>query len=391
MPFCILLCVLPRPVIYPVSIMPDRQLIAPSDIDWFCRNILPELVVFHRVISCGNRTDAAKMLGISPQAVGKSLARLENRLADIAYDAAIISRSKKIDVVPTEAGQLLLDFANEIISISKAFGSRFREFEFATSCCVAVDEPFAHSDRYRITGWLKAGNYKTIEFLQYAGADQMHKVYAAVKEGKAQIGFTTYPPKVTKPYAIEMLEAESIDLNFCPEKTAIHTQMELQDSDEDPFIALIDLVREIPSLRFVMQKQSASPSIHHVVTSYLRRLGVNYGPDQILRCETLQEVAQTLATYNGTVALLPHNFLNNPELSIRCRPLTPPLPNVPAGMIFHKNHSNRCVMLLRFHSDFHFAQPHKRGPKKRVPTLEKLGMTEEELEERFDQRSWKFR
>jgi DNA-binding transcriptional LysR family regulator len=90
-----------------------------SRLDSFCKGVLADLVTFQTAAKCGNRTDAAAMCGISPQAIGKLLKRLEVRLrgfTDVTYP--LFDPSPKVDLVLTPYGNLLFRFAKEILATS---------------------------------------------------------------------------------------------------------------------------------------------------------------------------------------------------------------------------------------------------------------------------------
>lgn len=87
----------------------------------FCEDVLSKLATFQTACEAASRSDAGRVLGIGGQAVGKAIKGLEASLKGPLNNEPLIDHSGPLTVVPTEAGEMLLSFAQQIRTLSIQF------------------------------------------------------------------------------------------------------------------------------------------------------------------------------------------------------------------------------------------------------------------------------
>src|SRR5271165_4495289 len=108
--------------------MPSR-LTSPDKMDWFCRNVLTELAVYRHAVVSGSPKAAHEGLIKTPAAIGQSIRRMEQHLAEWLNGGTLTNQLRKKTIQPNEAGGIVFEFAETILKESESFLERLYAFQ----------------------------------------------------------------------------------------------------------------------------------------------------------------------------------------------------------------------------------------------------------------------
>lgn len=92
--------------------------------DW-CREVIPELATFQAACVYGNRRIAGTAIGKQGPNVGKSITRLEALFHKQLNGGSLIDRAEPRKVVPTEAGEELQRYCDQVDALRSNFWRRW--------------------------------------------------------------------------------------------------------------------------------------------------------------------------------------------------------------------------------------------------------------------------
>ncbi len=278
--------------------------LSPEDAHWFCQHVLKDLAAFYYAIDSGNRTDSAEKLTLSPQRVGQALHAVESSLREFLNGGHLIKRHKKIDISPTEAGVVVSEFAHEMLLLGEAFLERLYRVQYGNEIAVAI----VHS------GWMAYGRelealYKkrvpdgSVAVQIIGGLKYNEKIQSAVVEGRADVGITSFPPRLHPSLTLQPLKDVEMRLVINPA---------LPRRPRERTVKISSLFRENDNLKIAVHTRSIASPLSSKVLSYLRKCGVDLFRNQRIEGETIAEIKATILEMPNAVSILPiHTILRD--------------------------------------------------------------------------------
>ena len=263
--------------------------------DW-CREVLPELATFQAACVFGNRRIAGTTVGKQGPNVGKSISRLESLFQKQLNGGSLIDRAEPRRVVPTEAGEELLRYCDQVDSLRVQFLETLEQLQYGSEIRAAMthyawlaygsDLENAYKER-RPDGKINSGN-------TYYGQDKVWRdIELEVVEGRADIGIYSFPAsrkqEVSPDLAVRNWIEEEIVLVLPPNTPGLRdtNTISLQDLDELP-----PIVHYSRSLGFDRTR---------TIEEYLKRQKVfrRYKGDWLVGVNTIAEIRDTLLKKGG--------------------------------------------------------------------------------------------
>jgi DNA-binding transcriptional LysR family regulator len=337
MPFASLLCVLPRPVIYPIWIMRSFRPLSPEDAHWFCQHVLKDLAVFSYAVDSGNRSDSAEKLGLSPQRVGQTLRDIERNLEEFLNGGKLIKWHKKIEVAPTEAGIIVSEFAQDMLKRSEVFLDKLYRVQYGNDVRVAC----IHSGWMAYGAQLEAMFKKrvpdgTINVDIIGGLKYPEKIHAAVAQGHADIGITSYPPPIDPSLTLQPLKDRELRLVLNPAYPRRPKQ---------PKVNVVDFIRDDVNIKLALHTRAIASPMSTKVTSYLRKCGADFWPHQRLEGQNIAEIVDTIQRIPNVISILPTDAINREVKTgqLLAYSIDPPMKPWVWAVIYHTGTSRPAV------------------------------------------------
>lgn len=263
--------------------------------DW-CREVLPELATFQAACVFGNRRKAGTTVGKQGPNVGKSISRLETLFQDLLNGGSFIDRGEPRKVIPTEAGEELLRYCDQVDSLRAQFLKKLEELQHGSEIRAAMTH----------YAWLAYGSelesaYKqrrpdgTINFgNKFYGQDKVWRdIEQEVAAGRADIGVYSFPAsrkhEISSDLAVRNWIEEEIVLVLPANMPGLRdtNTISLQDLDELPQVVHYD--------------RSLGFDRTHTIEEYLKRQKVlrRYRSDWLLGVNTISEIRDTLLKKGG--------------------------------------------------------------------------------------------
>lgn len=328
----------PGDLFYPERIMPGRQL-SPEEMDWFCRNVLPELAVYRNAVMSGSRNKVSEGFVKTPQAIGQSLRRIEEDLAKWLNGGTLLDHSRKKSVHTTEAGDLLLEFATAILAQSEAFLDKLHGLQSSGEVRLAC----IHS------GWMAYGPKLTAAFAKkvpggtitahtIGGIGYPEKIAAEVREGRVDIGITSYPPKVAPPLVCQLLQERRMLLVFSAKYAKLPREKGPLKVDR--------IISRDDKLRVAVHARSADSPLGNQVVYYLNKRDAYLGHSQLFEVANIAEIKATIEQFPETISILPEDAVAEEVAKgkFRAYALDPPLKPWTWGLIYRVGTSRAPVL-----------------------------------------------
>ncbi len=264
----------------------------------FSENILQRLAIFQTACSSVSRVEAGIKLGIDGSWVSKTILKLEEELKQELNGGTLIDHSGPLAVVPTAAGEKLLELACKVRADSERFLNELTMMQRNADIRLAMTR----------SAWVAYGRELEAEYKavcpegslnfgdEFYSRDQVwDAIEQSVLQGRADAGIYTYPPSRDKKHlvppglAIQPWIEEEIVLVFPG------------DSPRRPKASIVSL-HNLPYLeRIVHYRRSLSFDRTTSIEAYLKQEKVlkRYAHDWLLGVDTISEIKDTLVRMGG--------------------------------------------------------------------------------------------
>jgi DNA-binding transcriptional LysR family regulator len=163
----------------------------------WARNVLPELATYHAACTYKNRTKAATKLGKDPSSVSKALTRLQELLEEYLGGGSLIDRGEPRKVCPTEAGEELLRYAEEVRAARTRLLERLNYLQRGAEIRLAMTHyAWLAYDRVLETAYMQRRLDGELNFGDkfYSQDRVWEDIEREVLEGNADVGVYSFPP-----------------------------------------------------------------------------------------------------------------------------------------------------------------------------------------------------
>jgi DNA-binding transcriptional LysR family regulator len=330
------------PGIYSFPIMRDFRSLTPMEFHKICHSLLNELEVLHQAVLCGDRYEASLKFDIGSTRVGQILAEIEEGLGEYLNGGTLINWEKK-HIEVTEAGQLVYEFAGDILVRTQTMLENLHRLQHRTELTIATINAV----------WLAYGNDLEKAFAEAIPGGRINhhifgkerypeKVVADVTEGRADIGITSYPPKVQLPFVLQYLRDTEVCLVF-----NINNPNRPKWPPQRGPARLDDATRDQPDFRIALHRQNSGSPFAERVSAYIRPLRSTFacGHMEIREGENIAELVKIVKEFPGTITILPvDSSLNELKANeLVAYSMSPPMEPWVWGMIYRANTSSQTV------------------------------------------------
>jgi DNA-binding transcriptional LysR family regulator len=273
----------------------------------FCEEVLPKLATFQTACDCETRRNAGKVLGIGGPAVGKAIAALEEALKGPLNNEALIDHSGPQHVIPTEAGDLLKSFVEDIRSRSVGFLSKLEAMQHGSNVKLAMTrsawlayaaELEAAYRKVRPEGTVDCGN----EF--YSRDRVWNDIEASLLAGHVDVGVYSFPPSRRKKHVTGGIPKGIALRPLVEEEIVLVLPGKRRDLPKGKQLSL----RQLPSVeRVVHYRRSLEFDRTTTIEAYLGEHGLlgRYADDWLLGVDTISEIKDTLIRLEEGMSFLP--------------------------------------------------------------------------------------
>jgi DNA-binding transcriptional LysR family regulator len=203
------------PGIYSFTIMADIPSIGTAESHRLCQSLLSQLEVFHQAVIEGTRPDAGLKIPLTGARVGQVLDDLDIVLSQHLNHGSLINRDKKIPIELSEAGEVVHDFAKEILDRMHDMVGQLHRSQHETELKVATINIVLLKYGDELRARFKQALPESVLTIRTFGQDGYpEKILAEVREGRADIGITSYPPDVPAPFTVQPLRDTEVGLVF---------------------------------------------------------------------------------------------------------------------------------------------------------------------------------
>jgi len=318
--------------------MPSR-LASPDKMDWFCRNVLTEIAVYQHAVISGSPKAAHEGLVKTSAAVGQSIRRMEEHLGEWLNGGTLTNQLRKKTIQPNEAGNIVLAFANAILRESECFLERLYAFQHSTEVRLAS----IHS------GWMSYGAKWQAAFekrvqggaivpLLIGGENYPQQIMAAVLNGSADVGITSYPPKVVPPLVFQPLVDREMLLVFSAKYPNLPRR-------KGP-VSLEEVIRQDNKLKMAVHHRYLKSPLGDQVVYYRKTRKADLGPGQLLEVQNIEEIKASIKRFPGTISILPADSIADEviEGTFRAYSLKPRPKDWKWGLIYRAGTSRQPVI-----------------------------------------------
>jgi DNA-binding transcriptional LysR family regulator len=280
----------------------------PKDIDYFCRHVLPELVAFHLAVTSGSKETAGRQLGKTPHAIGKSITRAEEVLAEWLGECPLIDPLHPRKNIPTEAGDLLIDFSEQALTLSKNLLTALRTLRENHQVRVAT----IHSSWLRYSRSIELAFKKefpngeiTTQF--FNDSHYIRDIEKAVRDGRADVGITSYPPMlIDPPLYVQSLKDQQMVLVFSSRYALL---------PKGTKVRLMDVLLADKKIKFVTYNRHLDIPANRKVEAYLVETGnkIGWEPEERDTGETISDLLDALLDQkkSNSFSILPRSAVLN--------------------------------------------------------------------------------
>jgi DNA-binding transcriptional LysR family regulator len=269
--------------------------------DRWCRDVGPVLADFRAACIHRNRRKAGKELGKEGCNVGKAVTKLEELLKEDLGGGSLIDRGEPRKVYPTEAGEAVLQYCEELYALRSRLLDRLKYLQHGSEIRVATTN----------YAWIAYGNALEAAYRkrrpdgvvnfgdQFYSQDRVwEEIERDVLEGRADIGVYSFPPS-----RANQVSPDLAVLNWVEEEFVLVLSGPAANNVKAETISL----RDLPSLpRVVHYSRSLGFDRTDTIEDYLRREDVlkRYPGDWLLGVNTISEIQNTLLHKDG-ISFLP--------------------------------------------------------------------------------------
>jgi DNA-binding transcriptional LysR family regulator len=318
-----------------------RHSLSPDKLDWLCRNVLSELAVYRHAVESGSPKAAHEGLMKTPAAIGQSIHRLERHLGEWLDGGALTNQLHKKTIQPNEAGRMVFEFADNALNNSQTFLESLQSFQRNTEIRLAC----IHS------AWMTYGAVwlddlrarvadASINPQLIGGENYPQKIALAVLEGNADLGITSYPPKVEKPLVFQPFKSRSLVLVFSPQYKSL-------PSAKGP-VDLARIISKDNGLKVAVHHRAMNSPLSNLVVYYLNQIEAYLGPNQLLEVQNIEEIKTTISRFPATISILPEDAVvyEVKEGRLKTFPLEPSPREWKWGLIYRAGTSRESVLQL---------------------------------------------
>jgi DNA-binding transcriptional LysR family regulator len=273
--------------------------------DRFFREILPELPTFHAACLYKTRAQAGAKLDKEGQTVGRSIAKLEALLKEPLNGGFLVDPKEQRRVEPTDAGNLLLKFFEDIAVRKGALMRELATLQHGSDIRVATtsyawlsyeSELVTAYQALRKDGSLNPGG-------NFWEQDRVWEdIEAEVLQGTADVGLYSFPPSRRREFP-EGLE----QLNWVEEEFVLVVPKTIARQVRRERVSVRELSQILPKLpQVVHYRRSLGFDRTDLIEDYLRRQRVlpRYEGDWLFGVNTIAEIKETLVRKGG-ISFLP--------------------------------------------------------------------------------------
>lgn len=159
--------------------------------------------MFFHAASTGNLQSASEKLGKTRQGIGKSCKRVERALGEWFDEVPLRDRTHPKTFRPSEAGEALVRFAQDVLNRAEQFMDEMYHVQSGGEVRVAtIYAPWLTYGAQIEAAFKKRVANASVNLRLTTGRSYMQRIAADVREGRADIGITSYPPKVAPPLTL---------------------------------------------------------------------------------------------------------------------------------------------------------------------------------------------
>jgi DNA-binding transcriptional LysR family regulator len=308
--------------------------------DW-CREVLPELATFQAACLYGNRSRAGTAVGKQGPNVGKSISRLETLFRTHLHGGSLIDHSEPRKVVPTEAGEELVSYCEQVNSLRAQFLNNLERLQKGSEIRVAMTH----------YAWLAYGNALEAAYKErrpdgqinfgdkFYGQDKVwHDIEQEVAAGRSDIGVYSFPNSRKREVPTGLAVR-----NWLEEEIVLVLPGRAPENPKGSTVSLKDLGK-YP--RIVHYSRSLGFDRTATIEQYLRRQKVFklYQGEWLLGVNTISEIKDTLLKKGG-MSFLPWPTVEDEHArgTLRAYRLDPPMRPRVMKIICRLHSSRRAI------------------------------------------------
>ena len=317
--------------------MADAPSITAAESHRLCQSLLSQLELFHQAVTEGTRPDAALKIELTSTRVGQVLDELDAALSQYLNYGSLRDRGKKIDVELSEAGQIVHEFAKDTLERLHAMIGRLDRLQHETDLRVATINMvlLKYGDEFKAR-FKQALPESTLTISTFGKDHYPEKILAEIVEGRADIGITSYPPKVPAPYTVQPLRDTEVCLIF----NAQYPRLESLGAGS---LRLIDISRMNANFQMALHRSNIEGPFAMRVRDYLKKF-----PEMRLRRvegETIADLIALVKKFPNTVTILPLDAVYDEvnAQTLVARSLWPEMHPWTWGVIYREGTSRRTV------------------------------------------------
>jgi DNA-binding transcriptional LysR family regulator len=321
--------------------MAEIRRLSPEVRDRLCRGILPELATYLHVIERGTKTAAAETFNISVPGVVERLRRLEDLLGATLKGAPLLQQTDKKRLVPTEAGRIVMYFAEAVIERTEEFLRDLADLQATDRVSVFADVNvwFAYGEAIEDEYKKRVPDGTICSTIIDGGSDLdqlARKVAHAVHDDDHDIGLTPYPVYIPPPFICRPLVDSELVIVFNRKYPCL--------PPPDTRVNVLDLFRNDPNLTFSsLSRYKAGPLSNRVFT-YLNKTKAPILHSQLREYNTVFDIRISIKISSHAITILP-SFCIPPQfatklITYRLDPAPRPWP---CGVLYMPNSSRPAV------------------------------------------------
>jgi DNA-binding transcriptional LysR family regulator len=321
--------------------MAEIRRLSPEVRDRLCRGILPELATYLHVIERGTKTAAAETFGISVPGVVERLRRLEDLLGATLKGAPLLQQTEKKRLVPTEAGRIVMYFAQAVMARTEQFLHDLSDTQSADYITVYADMNvwFAYGPAIEAEYEKRVPDGR-IQSTAIDGDRDLDKlasrVARAVHDDDYDIGLTGYPVYIPPPFVCRRLADSELVIVFnsgYPYLPPAGTR-----------VNVLDLFRNDPDLTFSSLSRYKAGALSNRVFAYLNRTKAPILHSQLREYDNVFDIRISIKGSAHTISILPSFCIPPPHakklITYRLDPAPKPWP---CGLLYMPNSSRPAV------------------------------------------------
>jgi len=299
-----------------------------------CQSLLSQLELFQQAVTQKNRHSAGINVELSGTRVGQVLDELDRSLSHYLNQGSLRNRDKKIDIELTEAGEIVHEFTKDVLERLHSMVGQLHRLQHETELKVATINTVLLKYGDELKARFKQALPESTLTIHTFGKDHYpEKILAEIVEGRADIGITSYPPKIAPPLALTRMPEHPMVLIFPTKYRHLPKENEVN---------LLNVVRHDPKLKIVIFQRSFDVPVTNRVLAYVRVCQSDLGPSQRIEVDNLSQAKDLLLNLPGTIGILPELAVRNEVAKglLKTYRLNPPMKPWTWGII-HREESSR--------------------------------------------------